>query len=165
MGENQNWKMAWKMENLFSWWIFWLDGALRQIPMVVINHSDYSVIFITNWSALMFLTDDKFLGSKSFTALKICVQKKLRWDQLSSENWPFHQWTLSADNKEKVKYERGSHLEILQRSSISLPTCWKLYKKVRNNRRISFRSKIGSWLLERYKRLIKWISVVTRWLF
>ena len=123
MGENQNWKMAWKMENLFSWWIFWLDGALRQIPMVVINHSDYSVIFITNWSPLMFLTDDKFLGSKSFTALKICVQKKLRWDQLSSENWPFHQWTLSADNKEKVKYERGSHLEILQRSSISLPTC------------------------------------------
>ena len=98
--------------------------------MLIINHSDYSVIFITNWSPLMFLTDDKFLGySQSFTQ-KICVQKKLlRWDQLSSENWPFHQWTLSADNKEKVKYERGSHLEILQRSSFSLPTSSKLYKK------------------------------------
>ena len=80
MGENQNWKMAWKMENLFSWWIFWLDGALRQIPMVVINHSDYSVIFITNWSALMFLTDDKFLGStENMRTKKAEVRSAVIW--------------------------------------------------------------------------------------
>lgn len=110
------WKIRVEMNKEFTWnYFLQLQNGFAALCILVMYHSEYAVIFITNWSPphISWQMTSLYSFKHNTKNMRTKKEEEGRWDQLSSENWPFHKWTLSADNKEKVKYERGSHLKEL----------------------------------------------------